>query len=148
MTTSIPTSTENNPFLNSVSTSNTQTPEPLRKINKLTILSIVTIVATTLCTAAGIIGAIVTGISGLFALPVVTILLAIAVLIAIHKNRSSKELSIQQPSPSTTPPPRNHQPSLKQLARLKTVKHLVRLRLKSSWQWTLTLQERSSLKMS
>lgn len=103
MTTSIPTLTENNPFLNSVSTSNTQTPEPLRKINKLTILSIVTIVATTLCTAAGIIGAIVTGISGLFALPVVTILLAIAVLIAIHKNRSSKELSIQRPSPSTPP---------------------------------------------
>ncbi|SFV98032.1 hypothetical protein [Chlamydia abortus] len=108
MTTSIPTSTENNPFLNSVSTSHTQTPEPLRKINKLTILSIVTIVATTLCTAAGIIGAIVTGISGLFALPVVTILLAIAVLVAIHKNRSSKELSIQQPSPST--PPHNTNP--------------------------------------
>ncbi|WP_244201107.1 hypothetical protein [Chlamydia buteonis] len=96
MTTSMPVSIENKQPPYSVSTSNTQTPEPLRKIDKLIVLSIITIVATTLCTAAGIISAIVTGMSSLFVLPVVAILLAIAVLIAIHKRRSSKELSMQQ----------------------------------------------------
>ncbi|AEG85444.1 hypothetical protein CPS0C_0437 [Chlamydia psittaci C19/98] len=100
MTTSIPASIESNPSINPIVTSNTQTPESLKKIDKLTILSIITIVATTLCTAAGIISATVTGIAGLFALPVAAILLAIAVLIAIHKHRCSKELSMQKQPPS------------------------------------------------
>ncbi|AFS24466.1 hypothetical protein [Chlamydia psittaci] len=101
MTTSIPASIESNPSINPVVTSNTQTPESLKKIDKLTILSVITIVATTLCTAAGIISATVTGIAALFALPVVAILLAIAVLIAIHKHRCSKELSMQKQPPSS-----------------------------------------------
>ncbi|AFS23828.1 hypothetical protein B601_0434 [Chlamydia psittaci WS/RT/E30] len=100
MTTSIPASIESNPSINPIVTSNTQTPESLKKIDKLTILSIITIVATTLCTAAGIISATVTGIAGLFALPVAATLLAIAVLIAIHKHRCSKELSMQKQPPS------------------------------------------------